>query len=80
MSDPVTSLRPTVKVYGKARPWIGLLFTDLEKVKEALEAHQVKYEVGEDAYSFDEEPEIVIIQLGREADPEAIQKLLDGIA
>lgn len=80
MSAPLTSLRPTVRQHGSARPSIVLLLTDLEKVQATLDAHQVRYEVDEDAYSVDDGPEVTFITLNRGTDPDAVQKYLDAIS
>jgi len=53
--------------------------SQLEEVKRLLDAHHIQYEVDEDYYSFDDEPEVTFINLRRGTNAEQVQQILDSI-
>jgi hypothetical protein len=76
----VTTRRPLyVSTAGDAGPYILVSVEQLATVKELLDAHGVSYWVDEEALSIDGGPEITEINLGRQCDPKAVQRLLDSL-
>lgn len=76
----VTTKKPLhVSTDGGAGPYITLPFSQLAEVRRLLETHSVRYEVDEDIISWDGGPETSEINLDRQADPEAVQAILDSV-
>jgi hypothetical protein len=79
MIDITTQKPLQVSTDGGARPYIDLPLDQVKAVQEVLEANGVPHTVDEDAISMDDEPFIATIDLGRGADPVAIQAILDSV-
>ena len=47
-------------------------------MRSLLDDAKISYWVDADAISLDGKPEITVVNLARDADPDAVQKLLDG--
>jgi len=79
MTD-VTSNKP-LRVSGKAGAWpyINLPFSQLEEVRRLLDGHGVRYSVTENAISLNDGPFFIVIDLGRDGNPEAVQRVLDSV-
>ena len=77
MTDSTTQQRMRVSAGGKSRPYIMLPLDQLDAVKRILDKNQVSFWVDGTAISINGKPEVVVINLGRGADAEQIQKMLD---
>jgi hypothetical protein len=73
----ITTKEP-LQVSGGARPYIELPLDQLKEVQQVLEANGIRHTVDEDVISMDDKPFIATIDLGRGADPVAIQAILDS--
>lgn len=79
MTDGTTQQRLSVSTDGTAGPYITVPVSQLEEVKGLLDARRIRYWVDENAISLNGEPEIAVINLGREADAAAVQEILDSV-
>lgn len=79
MIDTTTDKPLYVSKDGDAGPYIMAPVAQLEKIRILLDANKVPYWVDEEAISLDGKPEIAVINLSHESDPEKVQKLLDSI-
>ena len=79
MIDATTQKPLRISPYGRIRPYIRLPLGQLKEVRQVLEAKGVYHTVDENAISLDDGPFIVTIDLGRGADTEAIQAILDSV-
>ena len=64
---------------GIAGPYIMLPEAQLGQLRGILEQHGVPYWVDELTISLNEEPPEALVNFGRDADPKAIQKILDSV-
>ena len=78
MIDATTNEQIRISTDGDAGPYIMVPCQQLEAVRAILDGADVPYWVDEMAVSLDERPAIVVINLGRSANPEAVQNLLDA--
>ncbi|HBI42873.1 MAG TPA: hypothetical protein DDY78_08445, partial [Planctomycetales bacterium] len=78
MIDITTKKPLQVSPYGRVRPYIMLPLDQLKEVQEVLEANSIRHTVDENVISMNEGPFIATIDLGRGADPDAIQAILDS--
>ena len=78
MTDETTNKPLYVSADGTAGPYIMVPVSQLEAVRELLDASEIPYWVDEDAISLDGEPEVSVINLGRDVDPQEVQGILDG--
>ncbi len=78
MTDATTNKRLSVSTGGDAGPYIMVAVSQLEEVRSLLDDAKISYWVDADAISLDGKPEITVVNLARDADPDAVQKLLDG--
>ncbi len=78
MTEATTRKPFQVPGAGTTWPYIRVEVSHLPELRQILDKHQVRYKVDEYAVSFDGGPETTIIHLGRGADGEAIQAVLDG--
>jgi hypothetical protein len=79
MIDTTTSSPIAVSTDGGADPYIVVPVTRLGEVSAILEAHMVPFWVDAEVISIDGKAEIAVVNLGRGANPAAIQGLLDPI-
>jgi hypothetical protein len=61
------------------RPYIRLPFSQLNKVRQLLDNHQINYWVREYTISLDSGPEEIIIYLNRGTDVATVQAILDSV-
>jgi hypothetical protein len=74
-----TSKEPLrVIAYRNNPPFFYLPVTELAKVQRLLDSQSIHYEVDENEISLDGEPLQALIELDWDADPVAIQAILDG--
>lgn len=77
MKDVMTKQQLYVSTDGTAGPYIMVPETQMEELCRLLDMHGVGYLVDEDVISLNGEPEVGIVNLGRDGDAEAVQKILD---
>jgi len=77
--DHTTSLPIRVSTDGTTGPYIRLPYSQLEEVKRILDRHGILYAVKENIVSMSGGPFIAVVNLGRGADANAIQRILDGM-
>ena len=75
-----TNGSPCVSTDGNAGPYIMVPVDQLDEIRSLLDANNIGYWVDEQAISLDGNPEITVINLGREGDAARIQRLLDSAA
>ncbi len=76
----VTTKRPLhVSTDGTAGPYIMVPLIQLEEVRRLLDDRGIRYYVEENAISLSGTPMVAVIDLGRGADADKIQDLLDGV-
>jgi hypothetical protein len=75
--DGITQDTLRVSTDAVAGPYLMVTLTQLDAVLAALDRHQVRYWVGADAISLDNEPAITVINFGRTGDGARIQAILD---
>jgi len=78
MIDVTTDKPLHVSTDGTAGPYIMVPVRQLETICRLLDDHGVRYWVEEDVISLDGTPEIAVVDLGREADPNHVQAILDS--
>jgi hypothetical protein len=78
MIDAMTRKRLQVSTDGGAGPYIMVPVSQLTDVRQVLDNHGIRYAVEEDVISLDGAPEVAVIDLGRAANAEAIQAILDN--
>ncbi len=79
MTDATTQRPLRVSTDGTAGPYIMVQFNQLAAVTAILEQNRIDFWVGEHAISLNGQPEIVVINLGRGADPLVAQSALDSV-
>ena len=79
MTDATSQQRLRVSTDGTAGPYIMVPVSQLEEVKGLFNARRIRYWVDENAISLNGEPEVTVINLGREADAAAVQEILDSV-
>jgi hypothetical protein len=79
MIDAMTRKRLHVSTDGGAGPYIMVPFSQLADVRQVLDHHGIRYAVEEDVISLDGAPEVAVIDLGRAANADAIQAILDTV-
>jgi len=79
MIDAITNERIVIHTEGTAGPYLMVAEEQLEAVTTALRAQNVPHWVDEDAIALDGEPAVAVVNLGRGADVDAVQQLLDRI-
>ncbi len=78
MIDVVTKKPLHVSTDGTAGPYIRVPLDQLDDVRRLLDKGGIPYSVDEDAISLNGRPYVTVLDLGRGADPVAVQKLLDS--
>ncbi len=79
MIDAMTRKRLYVSTDGGAGPYIMVPFPQLADVRQVLDHHGIRYAVEEDVISLDGAPEVAVIDLGRAANADAVQAILDTV-
>jgi hypothetical protein len=79
MIDSSTRKRIRVSTDGTSGPYVMVPVDQLDQVRKLLHANDIPHWVDHNAISVDGRPAIVVINLGRKADPCRIQALLDGV-
>jgi hypothetical protein len=80
MIDATTHKPLTVLAGGEAGPYIMVPVQQLDAIRRLLDAHDVRYWVDEQAISINGKPYVTVINLARQTDGSAVQRLLDGAA
>lgn len=80
MIDASTSRPLYVSTDGDSGPYIMVPVRQIDDVRALLDANGVPYWVDEDAISLDGKPEVTVVNLGRGADPAAVQDILDNVS
>ena len=78
MIDVTTSRPLRVSTEGTAGPYIRVPVSQLEEIRLLFEDREIRHRVQENVISLDGGPEIAVIDLGRGADPNAVQAILDS--
>lgn len=78
MIDTTTNKPLTVLAGEDAGPYIMVPVQQLDAIRQLLDAHDVRYWVEEQAVSINGKPYVTVINLARQTDGAAIQRLLDG--
>ncbi len=79
MIDVTTKEPLQVSTDGTAGPYISVPLIQLEQIQRLLDSHGIRYYVQENAISLDGGPMIADIDLGRGADADHVQSLLDSV-
>jgi hypothetical protein len=79
MTDATTQQRLRVSTDGTAGPYIMVPVSQLEDVKGLLGRNKIRHWVDENAISLNGKPEITVINLGRSANAEKAQEVLDSV-
>jgi hypothetical protein len=78
MIDVATKKPLRVESGTTARPFIRISVPQLDAIRQLLDHCKIGFEVHENALSINGGPEMTYVFLGREADPNAIQEILDS--
>jgi len=78
MIDVATKKPLHVATDGGAGPYIMVSVNQLEQLRQLLVSANIPHYVEEEVVSLDGGPEIGVVDLGRGADPKAVQVLLDS--
>ncbi|MHB1158053.1 MAG: hypothetical protein ACYC26_14600 [Phycisphaerales bacterium] len=79
MIDSTTQERMIVSTDGTAGSYIMVPLNQLKAVEDMLQRNGISYWVDANAISLNGKPEITVINLGRSADANSIQQLLDVV-
>ena len=79
MIDVTTEKALHVSTDGTAGPYIMVPVSQLEDTQRLLDNRSIKFWVDEDVISLNGAPEVAVINLGRAADAQAIQAILDNV-
>jgi hypothetical protein len=77
MIDVSTEQPLQVRNEGTAGPYVLVSLDQLDSLRSTLNAHGIYHWVEENAISLNGGPYTVVVNFGRNADPAAIQSLLD---
>ncbi len=80
MIDTSTKRKLTVLTGAKISPYITVPVAQIAAVRLLLDSQKVPYFVDDIAVSLDDGPEVTVFNLGREANPHVVQKLLDSLS
>ena len=78
MIDSTTQQRMSVSKESTEGPYIMVPLDQLEAVKSVLREHDVYFWVDTFAISLEGRPEVTVVNLGRNANAEQIQQMLDA--
>jgi hypothetical protein len=79
MINAMTQKPLCVSIDGTAGPYIHLPVSQLAEVEQLLAKHGVRYWTDEQFISLDGAPEKAVVNLGRGADADAVQAILDSV-
>ena len=79
MTNTVTRKPLQVRDGGTAGPYMSLPESQVAQVCAVLDANGFRYEVDEDAYSIDGQPEVTYISFAWNTDRSAVQRVLDAL-
>ena len=79
MIDAMTRKPLHVSTDGTAGPYIMLTVSQLDDVRQLLDDRGIRYWVEEDFISLNGAPETAVIDLGRGANVDAVQAILDTV-
>ncbi len=79
MIDAMTRKPLYVSTDGTAGPYIMVPFHQLADLRHLLDEHGIRFWVEENVISLNGAPEVAVVNLGRGADGEAIQAVLDSV-
>lgn len=77
MIDSFTNKPIQISNDGDSSPYIMVQLDQLELVKDLLTSANIRFIVGDDAISFDDQPYTAILDLDHRIDLPTVQKLLD---
>ena len=77
MMDQTTHKPFRIKSDEIAGPFLMLPLSELDRVRDALDRHSIRYWVDSEAISLDGKPAKIVINFGRTGDAERIQAVLD---
>ncbi len=80
MTDTTTQAPVRVSTDGTAGPYIRLSWDQVNDLKRLLDSHQIRYRVQENIISLNGGPFMAVVDLGRNADPLVIQRILDSVS
>jgi hypothetical protein len=80
MTDIATNRPLRVSTDGTAGPYLMVPLSQLAEIRRLLDQNQIGYWVDEHAISWNEEPYIACINLGRDGDAAKVQSILDQAA
>ncbi len=80
MNDTPNRRPIKVTTDGKSGAYIMVSVDLLEKVRQVLGKNEIPHWVDHNEISVDGRPAVTVINLGRKADPRAVQDLLDAAA
>ncbi len=78
MIDSMTKKSLHVSTDGTAGPYIMVPVGQLPDLRKLLDDNEIRYLVEENAISLNGSPEVAILDLGRRADAQKVQKILDA--
>jgi hypothetical protein len=79
MIDTTTTKPLRVSTDGTAGPYIMVPVSQLDEIRRLLDSAHVGYWVEDDVISFNEVPEVAVVNLGRDANAAAVQEILDSV-
>jgi len=79
MTDSTTNLPLRVSTDAMVGPYIRLPYSQVDEVRRILDSHGIRYWVRENVISLSGGPFIAKVHLGRGADADAIQAILDSV-
>ncbi len=68
-----------VMPHSTSGPYLTLPEAQLEKLRSILDQHGIRYKVDENVISLNGDPEEALVFFGRDADAQAVQKILDSV-
>jgi hypothetical protein len=78
MTDITTKKPLQVSTEGTAGPYLMVPVPQLDSVRSLLDDHRVRYWLDESAISFNGQPYIAVVNLGRKGDASRVQAILDA--
>ena len=78
MNDVTTRQPLYVSIDGSARPYIMVLVSQLDAVRQLLDQHRIPHSVDDDVISLNGEPEVAVIDLGRGGDAKEAEDQGEG--
>jgi len=79
MNDNTTQKPVFVSTNQELGPCLMIAESQLEEIRQLLDAHHIGYEVDEEALSVDDEPEITFINLARGTSADQVRQLLESL-